>query len=160
MRRQLVLLACLLAGFLAVGSFFCQMANPAPPAMAAIPTPVAEVAGGGDWVMAEYSIGGDFIDVYDTATGSAIHDPAYTVVDLSWTLDVSGTIYVTCTLEFSNDSSNWADGEDIVGNASADVTNMDQFNLHGRYSRAKCTESGGADLTNTYTATLIGKLMN
>jgi len=159
MRKQIVLLACLVAALLLVGGLISQWSAPAP-VQAAIPTPVAEVAGGMDWVMATYSIGGDFIDTHDTATGSSIHDPAYTAADISWTLDVSGTIYVTCTLEFSNDNSNWADGVNVVNNASTDVTNMDQFNLFGRYSRIKCTESGGAENENTYTMTLIGKLMN
>lgn len=156
-RRFVFVVALLLALVLMVGSLFSM--QPAQPAQAAIPTPVAEVAGGGDWVMVTYSYSGDFTDVYDTATGGSIHDPAYTAADISWTIDVSGSITVTCSLEFSNDNTNWADGIDILSSVAADETNMDQFNLFGRYSRVKCTETGG-EAGVTYTATILGKLIN
>jgi hypothetical protein len=135
------------------------MGQPAQAGPLAIPTPVAEVAGGGDWAMATFSIGGDFTNVYDTATGSGIHTPGYTVGDISWTLDVSGTITVACKLQFSNDNSNWADGVNLFTGKTADETNINQFNLFGRYSRVVCTETGG-DASNTYTTTVIGKLIN
>jgi len=156
-RRFVLVLALLVAVVLMLGSLFSMQR--VQPAQAAIPTPVAEVAGGGDWVMVTYSYSGDFTNVYDTATGGSIHDPAYTAADISWTLDVSGTITVSCTLEFSNDNSNWADGVDLFSSKTADETNIDQFNLFGRYSRVKCTETGG-DASNTYTATIKAKLMN
>lgn len=157
--RRFALTACvLLAVFLLLGALL-TMEEEAQAGPLLIPTPVAEVAGGGDWVMATYSIGGDFSDVYDTATGSGIHDPGYTAADISWTLDVSGTITVTCKLQFSNDNSNWADGVNLFATKTADETNMDQFNLFGRYSRVMCTETGG-EAGVTYTATVIGKLIN
>lgn len=156
-RRFVLAAALLVAVFLLLGSLLSMEEAQAGPLL--IPTPVAEVAGGGDWVMATYSIGGDFTDVYDAATGSAIHDPGYTAADISWTLDVSGAITVTCKLQFSNDNSNWADGLNIFATKAADETNMDQFNLFGRYSRAACTETGGA-AGKTYTVTIMGKLIN
>lgn len=159
MKSKTLGLVLVILGLLAGLGLLSSMLSPSGWVEAAIPTPVAEVAGGGDWVMATYSIGGDFTNVYDTATGSAIHDPAYTAADISWTLDVSGTIAVTCTLEFSNDNTNWADGVNICNNLSADETNIQQFNLFGRYSRAVCSETGG-DAENTYTMTIMGKLIN
>jgi hypothetical protein len=156
-RRFALVLALLVAVVLMAGSLFSMQR--AQPAAAAIPTPVAEVAGGGDWVMVTYSFSGDFTNVYDTATGGSIHDPAYTAADVSWTLDVSGTITVTCKLQFSNDNSNWADGVNLFADATSDVTNIDQFNLFGRYSRVMCTETGG-EAGVTYTATIKAKLMN
>jgi hypothetical protein len=156
-RRFAIVLALLVAAALMAGSLFSMQR--AQPAAAAIPTPVGQQAGGGDWVMVTYS-DSDFADAYDTVTSDSKHAPAYTAADISWTIDVSGTIYVTCTLEFSNDNSNWADGINILDNVSADETNMDQFELFGRYHRIKCTESSGAENENTVTYTIKSKLMN
>jgi len=156
-KRFVLVVALVLAAFLMAGSLF-SMQQRAQAGPLLVPTPVAEVAGGGDWVVVTYSTG-DFNNAYDTVTSNSQHAPAYTAADISWTFDVSGTIEVTCTLEFSNDNSNWADGIDIVNGASADVTNIDQFNLFGRYHRIKCTEYGG-DAENTFTATIKAKLMN
>jgi hypothetical protein len=158
-RRFAIVLALLVAVFLMAGSLFSMQR--AQPAAAAIPTPVGQQAGGGDWVMVNYSDStSEWANAYDTATSGSKHAPAYTAADISWTIVVSGTIYVTCTLEFSNDNSNWADGVNILNNVSADETNMDQFELFGRYHRIKCTESSGAENENTVTYTIKSKLMN
>jgi hypothetical protein len=155
--RRFVCAALLLVGiFLLLGSLLTM--QEAQPAQAAIPTPVAEVAGGGDWVMVTYS-DSDFTNVYDTATSDTQHAPAYTAADVSWTIDVSGTITVTCKIQFSNDDSNWADGVSFASSVTADETNIDQVNLFGRYHRVKCTETGG-DAQNTVTYTIKAKLMN
>lgn len=129
------------------------------PAVAAIPTPVAEVAGGGDWVMVTYN-DAYFVDASDTISSTSKHAPAYTAGDFTWTIDVSGTITVTCKLQWSNDNSNWADGVNIFANVLADATNADQFNMFCRYHRVYCTEVGGAADENTYTLTMMSKLIN
>jgi hypothetical protein len=157
-RRFAAAALVLLAVFLMLGSLL-TMEEKAQAGPLLIPTPVAEVAGGGDWVMVTYS-DSDFTNAYDTVTSDSQHAPAYTAADVSWTIDVSGTITVTCTLEFSNDDSNWADGINILSSVTADETNMDQFNLFGRYHRISCTETGGAENENTVTYTIKAKLIN
>jgi hypothetical protein len=155
-RRFALVLALLLALVLMVGSLFSMQR--VQPAAAAIPTPVGAQGGGGDWVMVTYS-DSDFQNVYDTATSDSVHAPAYTLADLSHTIDVSGSITVTCTTQWSNDDSNWADGVDFASSVAADETNITQTELFGRYHRVKCTETGG-EAGVTYTATIKAKLMN
>ena len=66
---------------------------------------------------------------------------------------------VSCTLEFSNDNTNWcefADTNFITHTLTADVVSCDEMHLFGRYSRVCCTP-GIAEL---FTVTVRAKVFN
>lgn len=154
MKKRLVFPLALLVGLallaLALGSFWAMPAVAGP---LAIPTPIAATADvGPGWIMLTF-IQTD--TVTGTQTSPGYHLPSYPVADIQWVLGFTDSETVTCKLQFSNDNTSWADGIGVVGSASADVTNIDQFNLFGRYVRATCVPS---DTNNAYTVTVIAKI--
>lgn len=142
----LVLMA-LVVGALQV-RYGVAVAAPAP-----APTPISEVAGGENWVMVTW-LNTNTIDVDVASTG--IHMPAYTVADIQHVLDVGSAQTATCYLDFSNDNSNWDRGPTIINAKLADETDMNQYNLFGRYSRITCTLT----TANEVTITVRGKVHN
>jgi hypothetical protein len=116
----------------------------------AAPTPISAPAGGqGEWIMVTY-LSTNTVDVDVNCSGRQI--AAYTTLDLQHIVDVTDAQTVTCYLDFSNDNSNWARGPTVI-NAGADETDLQQYNLFGRYSRITCT----LDSTNEVTLTVKGK---
>lgn len=115
------------------------------------PTPISAPAGGqGEWIMVTY-LSTNTVDVDVNCAGRQI--AAYTTLDLQHVIDVSGAQTVTCYLDFSNDNSNWDRGATVINAKSADETDMQQYNLFGRYSRITCT----LGTSNEVTLTVKGK---
>lgn len=115
------------------------------------PTPITAPAGGDGWVMVNYIAQTNTVDVDLNSTGQ--QTAGYTVVDLSNTIDATDNQTVTCYLDFSNDNSNWDRGLTVISAVSADATDMNQYNLMGRYSRITCT----LGTANEVTVTVQGK---
>lgn len=152
-RREVAILALVFGLALMVGLMGVLRPQPAVAGPArAIPTPIAATADvGPDWIMLTF-IQTDTVTVAQTSPGYNL--PSYSVADIQWVLDFTGAETVTCKLQFSNNNVNWADGVDIVAAASADVIDMDQFNLFGRYARVVCTPVG----STAYTVTVRAKV--
>lgn len=147
------LLMAFLVGLIALAFLFPNMEDRAVAGPPPAPTPIAATAGGNDWLMVTY-LSTDTVDIDINSGGK--HNPAYSVVDLSHTLDVQSSYHntATCYLDFSNDNTNWDRGLTVINAADEDVTDMQQYPIFGRYSRITCTLSNA----NEVTITVIGKL--
>lgn len=77
-------------------------------------------------------------------------------MDLQWVFDqtvvAAAANTTTLKLQFSNDGVNWVDGASFVAANSADVNDMNQFAIFGRYARVNVDVSN----SNPVTITAIG----
>lgn len=162
MRKKLALGLALVTGLALVAVFFGgMMVTPVVPSVRADwPTPPGEAFGGGDFVFVNY-MGTTGIATTTKTCGNGQQTAAYVLADVQGTLDMSSGItqFITCTLEFSNDNTNWCTIPMTVMTAITDVTQSiwcEQLWLFGRYSRACCESSA----TTLYTVTQRAKAYN
>ena len=74
--------------------------------------------------------------------------------DIMWSIDVGTVNTTTYKLQFSNDATHWTDGVAVASAVAADVTNLAQFYVFGRYARVYATVSNTNPLTTTVIAVL------
>lgn len=117
------------------------------------PTPITSPAGGDDWVMVNY-LSTQTLSQTTGYTSTGFQTASYVVADIQCTLDVTttGMNTTTCYIDWSNDDTNWDIGITVCGN-DRDMTDMQQFNMFGRYSRVRCVISESSLITMT----VIGK---
>ena len=121
-------------------------------------TPQMSNFGGNDWVMAPYMTN-HVLTGTTKSCGSGLQTAAYVLADIQWITtedDAGGDMNVlTCTMEFSNDNTNWCTGVYTVTTVSTDTTGCGVFTLFGRYSRICCIAAeGGEPITVTERAKL------
>jgi hypothetical protein len=146
-RKFLALAVAVVAGALLIGVLFGP-AGPGQAAPLAVPTPLAETAGGGDYLNVVFWSA----DALTADGGSnALQLPGYEVLDLQYIIDQGTTNTTTLKIQFSNDNTNWSDGINIVANNAADANGMVQVNNFGRYTRLY------ADVTNTNAWTITAR---
>ena len=74
------------------------------------------------------------------------------VADVQYVIDQGTTNTVTLKLRFSNDGTNWVDGDTLVTNNAADANVMLRYTMLGRYA---CVQYDATN-TNPLTITVIG----
>ncbi len=117
------------------------------------PTPIANI------VTSDKALVVNFYSISMTqaaVNGSAIQLAGYNFLDLQYIVDqtvVTGQAN-TSTLkpQYSNDGTNWATGDTIVGNNSTDTNDLVRLANFGRYTRVAITVTN----TNPVTWTVIG----
>lgn len=73
-------------------------------------------------------------------------------MDIQTVIDQGTVNTVTLKLQFSNDGTNWTDGQTVVSANAADATALGQYNLFGAYARLYVDVAN----TNPVTITAIG----
>lgn len=133
-----------------------QGANQQHPAMAAppaVPTPIGAQAGSGYYTMMPYFV--TKVVTYSQASTSRL-TPSYIAADIHSVLDISSTQTITCKIQWSNITSNWADGVDLFTSQDADYNEITQTQMFGQRSRVTCTVS----TANPVTVTIRAKAFN
>ena len=143
----LLVVALILALVVAV-----PMARPVTADVLAIPTPVftSPLAGATARTATFWDT-----DVLIATGGSAVVDVGnFNRADIMWSIDVGTVNTTTYKLQFSNDATHWTDGVAVASAVVADVTNLAQFYVFGRYARVYATVSNTNPLTTTVIAVL------
>jgi len=128
------------------------VARPATADVLAIPTPVftSPVAGATARTATFWDT-----DALIASGGSAVVDVGnYSRADIMWSIDVGTVNTTTYKLQFSNDATHWTDGVAVASAITADVTNLAQFYVFGRYARVYATVSNTNPITSTVIAVL------
>lgn len=157
MKQKVSLGLALLIGLVLMVMLYMGMRmEPVAPALADWPTPPGEAFGGGDWSMVPY-LNAQRIATTSITCGSGQQTAAYVLADLQTVLDMnmSGQL-ISCTLEYSNDNTNWCGLAITVTSATTDSVSCDQYWLFGRYSRI-CCQGSSADV---FTITQRAKVFN
>ena len=94
-------------------------------------------------------------DALTASGGSAVVDVGnYSRADIMWSIDVGTVNTTTYKLQFSNDARHWTDGVPVASGVAADVTNLAQFYVFGRYARVYATVTNANPITTTVIAVL------
>ena len=128
------------------------MARPATADVLAIPTPVFTSPTSG--ILARTATFFDGQALIASGGGEAVNVGNFNRVDLQWVIDVGTVNTTTYKLQFSNDAVNWVDGVAVASAVVADVNNLAQFYVFGRYARVYATVAN----TNPITTTVVGVL--
>lgn len=87
-------------------------------------------------------------------TNSTCYEIAdFSLADIQYTIDQGTTNTTTITMRWSNDGTTLVSGVNLVASNTADVTDMQQVQLFGRYM---CLL---ADVTNSNTITITAKVL-
>lgn len=168
MKKRIVFaIALLVAAALVVALFAGLSAMPAPVEAQSWPTP-SPPFGGGDWAMVNYF---NSTLITETHNGTRVcsngqQTAAYVLADLQTVISVGATTTnaLTCTLDYSNDNTNWCIEVFTPTNGirAADYITCGQFTLFGRYSRVCCyPQSATGEGTNDHiTLTIKAKVFN
>lgn len=84
-----------------------------------------------------------------TANTGAINVLAANVVDLEYVIDQGTVNTTTLKLQFSNDNVNWVDGVAVASNIAADGSDLQQYQVFGKWMRinAALTNSNATTVT-------------
>lgn len=121
-------------------------------------TPQGAAFGGGDWAMVPYLNAASVITPAGLKwCGTGMQTAAYVLADCQTIYDEHSANIVTCTMEFSNDNTNWCTNMGTVTETvTADGVSCEELHLFGRYSRVCCIASE----TELYTITVRAKVFN
>lgn len=136
----------LLAGLVSVLPA-ARQATAAPNALA---TPVTVYAGRGGTLLNFYSASARTADG-GSAQSNVLNGEK---LDVQTVIDQGTTNTVTLKLQFSNDGTNWSDGQTVVSANAADATAIGQYNVFGAYARLYVDVTNSNPLTITASGVL------
>ena len=143
-----VIVAAALGLLLLVGAAIPVVTQPAPVQALSV-TPVANlVTSNARQLFQPMTVKGITAD-YNT---EAMEISSFSWADVEYTVDQATVNTTTVTIQYSNDKSNWVNGDAIVTDNAADATDMTRIPLFGQYMRFNVNVAGSDRITWTISA--------